>query len=82
MDNGSKSKLAGWSATVGLAALALLGNVGEGQTGNNSAGVTTKSAPANDSSAVVTGPNESYQISQSSPPRPPPRPPAVGAVRG
>ncbi len=84
MGNGLKSKLTGWGATVGLAALSLLGNVGVQQTGNNSVETVTKSATARDLNTIGSAAvpvDGSYQVSQSSPPPPPP-PPAVGAVRG
>jgi hypothetical protein len=85
MENHLKSKLTGWSATVGLAALAMLGNVGGvGQTGSNSAEAATNNAVARDSNAVGSvvpaADATSYQVAQRSPPPPPP--PAVGAVRG
>lgn len=83
MENGLKSKLTGWGATVGLAALSLLGNVGVQQTGNNSVEAMTTSATAGDlntiGSAAVAA-DAAYHVAQSSPPPPPP--PAVGAVRG
>jgi hypothetical protein len=88
MDNRMKSKITGWGATVGLAALALLGNAG----GAAQATVaTTDEAAANrltvqDTSAtgtaITAADGVAYQVAQASPPPPPPRPPAVGAVRG
>jgi hypothetical protein len=84
MENSLKSKLTGWSATVGLAALAMLGSVGGGaQARDNSAESATKTATASDTNAVGTvgaAADATYQVAQSSPPPPPP--PAVGAVRG
>lgn len=87
MDGSLKSKLTGWSATVGLAALSLLGNAGGAAlTGNNS----TQAMPQNEvasgtnASGLAIAPTDAatYQVAQSSPPPPPPRPPAVGATRG
>lgn len=83
MENGLKSKLTGWSATVGLAALSLLGGVGAHQTGNKTIEAVANSATARDLNTInsAAAPSDStYQVAQSSPPPPPP--PAVGAVRG
>jgi hypothetical protein len=87
MDGSLKSKLTSWSATVGLAALSLLGNAGgAGLTGNNSAQAVSQNEVASGTntagSAVVPADTAAYEVAQSSPPPPPPRPPAVGAVRG
>jgi hypothetical protein len=85
MDNSLKSKVTGWGATVGLAALALLGNVG----GNAQAAVTAsdetvadKTASSAPSAAITTTASDgsTYQIAGGPPPPPPP--PAVGATRG
>jgi hypothetical protein len=86
MDGGLKSKLTGWSATVGLAALSLLGNAGGvGATENSS----TQAMPQNEitsgtntaTSAAVPADKGTFEVAQSRSPPPPP-PPAVGAVRG
>lgn len=85
MDNSLKSKVTGWGATVGLAALALLGNVG----GNAQAAVTasdetvadkTASSTPGVAAATTSSGGPTYLVAGSPPPPPPP--PAVGAVRG
>ncbi len=82
MENGLKGKLTGWGATVGLAALALVGNVGVGQSASNSEAVTNGSnaSSSNAVGSAAVQADAAYRVSQSSPPPPPP--PAVGAVRG
>lgn len=87
MDNSLKSKVMGWGATVGLAALALLGNAG----GNAQAAVTASddtvadktasTSPSATGSTMTASDGSTYQVAWGPPPPPPP-PPAVGAVRG
>jgi hypothetical protein len=77
-----KSRLMGWSAAVGLAALGLLGHSTSGQA-TVSTGVANPSEGGASQGALTshTGAgSESYQTAQWSPPPPPP--PAVGGVRG
>ena len=85
MGGGLKSKLTSWSATVGLAALSLLGNAGDvGLTGNNSTQVVPQNeiaSGANASGAAVLPADQgTYEVAQTR--SPPPPPPAVGATRG
>ena len=84
MDGSLKSKLTGWSATVGLAALSLLGNAGGvGPTGSSSAQAMPQNEIASGTnaagSAIVPADKGTFDVAQRSPPPPPP---AVGAVRG
>ena len=86
MDGSLKSKLASWSATVGLAALSLVGNAGGvASTGNNSTQAVSQNEIASGTnatgSAIIPADKGAYEVAQSRSPPPPP-PPAVGAVRG
>ena len=85
MDGSLKSKLASWSATVGLAALSLVGNAGAvTPTGDNSTQAVQNeiaSGTTTAGSAIVPADKGAYEVAQSRSPPPPP-PPAVGAVRG
>jgi hypothetical protein len=90
-DETLKAKLMGWSATVGLTALALLGHTSQSQ-----AVQTGVSSNPGDRDTTVTKPlaaqswknAEEVQVAGNSwlpsppPPPPPPSPPAVGGVRG
>jgi hypothetical protein len=92
MDNSLKSKLTGWSATVGLVALSLLGNTsGPADAAVPAPQIANPPAAQGEQGVIgsATGATGSatYRIAGSPPPPPPPpsrtrSPPAVGAVRG
>jgi hypothetical protein len=84
MNDALKTKLMGWSASVGLVALGLLGHSTQSQAALPGAA----NAPGQGGSQqgpLASGQttNDPLQVAQSSPPPPPPLPPAaVGGVRG
>ena len=84
MGESMKLKLMGWSATVGLTALAMLGQGNSAQAAyptNGTDASNGKAAIANPLAAQRTAQTADHRNDFSSPPPPPP-PPAIGGVRG
>lgn len=80
MNDALKTKLMGWSASVGLVALGLLGHSTQSQAALPGASNTSGQGGSQQGPLASGQGTEPMQMAQWSPPPPPP--PAVGGVRG
>lgn len=80
MNDALKTKLMGWSASVGLVALGLLGHSTQSQAALPGASNTPGQGGSQQGPLASGQATEPMQMAQWSPPPPPP--PAVGGVRG